>query len=188
MYMSKQGKSRKSLVVGILATVVLLSALLVVVLSACTGTEPAPTTEPSVSSDVVEKAELYWNIDRALYDGKSEAGMSSRKIGSDGYYHIRFFKDGQTVELLATDKAMVNNIEVRDLMGIVTDEDGVITDVVPLEQMPVQKLGWKFYVQSVGGNVVKVNSSDKFNGMELVLKLGLLYLVLRKGHQAANLK
>ena len=169
--MSKQGKSRKSLVIGILATVVLLSALLVVVLSACTGTEPAPTTEPSVSSDVVEKAELYWNIDRALYDGKSEAGMSSRKIGSDGYYHIRFFKDGQTVELLATDKAMVNNVEVRDLMGIVTDENGVITEVVPLEQMPVQKIGWKFYVQSVGGNVVKVNSSDKFNGMELVLKL-----------------
>ena len=169
--MSKQGKSRKSLIIGILATVVLLSALLVVVLSACTGTEPAATTEPSVSSDVVEKAELYWNLDRALYDGKSEAGMSSRKIGSDGYYHIRFFKDGKVVELLATDKAMVNNIEVRDLMGIVTDEEGIITDVIPLEQMPVQKLGWKFYVQSVGGNVVKINSSDKFNGMELVLKL-----------------
>jgi len=172
MNMSKQTNGRKGLVVGIIAAIVVLAALVVVLLTQCTGVQTAaPTSEASVPSDVVEKAQLYWNLDRALYDGKSEAGMSSRKIGSDGYYHIRFFQDGKVVELLATDKAMVNSIEVRDLMGIVTDENGVITEVVPIEQMPVQKLGWKFYVQSVGGNVVKVNSSDKFNGLEIVLKV-----------------
>ena len=141
MYMSKQGKSRKSLVVGILATVVLLSALLVVVLSACTGTEPAPTTEPSVSSDVVEKAELYWNIDRALYDGKSEAGMSSRQQESDGYFHIRFFYQGETVELRAADRKVINAIDVNDLMGLEFDSNGIITGVKSGSKITLKPMG-----------------------------------------------
>ena len=43
-------------------------------------TVPATT----VADEGAERIDLYWNIDRALYDGKSEAGMSSRMPEADG--------------------------------------------------------------------------------------------------------
>ena len=169
--MSKTGKSRTPLIVGIIAAVVILAGLLVVLLTQCTGTQTATTNTTAPTQQEITDVTLYWNIDRAQYDGKSEAGMSSRTMGSDGYYHIRFFVDGSTVELKAADKRIVNDVEVRDLMGLVVSEDGVIEDVIAIEDMPLTKIGWKFYVQSVGGKTVKLNSSNKFDGMEIVLKI-----------------
>ena len=168
--MEKQTSSRKPLVVGIIAAVLVLAALLVVLLTQCapngSGGASVATTE---GKPVIENVDLYWNVDRALYDGKSEGGMSSRRVGKDGYFHIRFFKDGEFVELKAETRNIVNKLEVRDVMGLVVDGD-VIQDVIPIEDMPVQKMGWKFYVQSVGGHVIKVNSSNKFDGMEVLLE------------------
>lgn len=169
--MSKTGKSRTPLIVGIIAAVVILAGLLVVLLTQCTGTQTATTNTTAPTQQEITDVTLYWNLDRAQYDGKSEAGMSSRTMGSDGYYHIRFFVDGSTVELRATEKRIVNAVDVNDLMGLVVSEDGIIEQVLTIEELPLTKIGWKFYVQSVGGNTVKINSSNKFNGMEMVLKV-----------------
>ena len=92
----KEGKSkRKALAVGILAVVLVLAALLALVLTQCMGGQgtanSVPTTVPVTEPEAIE---LYWNMDRAQYHGKSEAGMSSRTPEEDGYFHIRFFKDG----------------------------------------------------------------------------------------------
>ncbi len=168
--MSKQSKSSKSLIIGIVAAIVVLAALVVVFLTQCTGQQSAsPTTQTTEPTGSMEDVALYWNVDRALYDGKSEAGMSSRPIEKDGYYHVRFFVNGKVEELKVAERVVVNNIEVRDLMGLVFDEDGIITDVIALEDMPFEKVAWKFYVQSVGGHIIKVNSSNKFDGMDILL-------------------
>ena len=114
--------------------------------------------------------EIYWNLDRAVYDGMSEAGMSSRMPESDGYFHIRMFRDGQVFELKASDRRVINHLDTLDMMGF-EFENGIIVDVIPVEDLPMEKMGWQFYVQSVGGNLVKVNSSNKLNGMEILLEL-----------------
>ena len=169
-YMSNKASNRKPLIVGIIAAVVILAALLGVLLTQCTpGGGGASTPETTAAKPVIENADLYWNVDRALYDGMSEGGMSSRRPESDGYFHVRFFKDGEFVELKVENRTIVNKLEVRDLMGLVFDDNGVVIDVIPIEDMPVQKIGWKFYVQSVGGHIIKVNSSNKFDGMEVLL-------------------
>lgn len=172
LFMQKQGRSRKGLIIGIIAAVMLLVAL-AVTMAAC-NQQPqnaAPTTAPVVEADEMDGVTIYWNVDRAEYDGKSEAGMSSRKMESDGFFHVRFFKDGEFIELKCADRKLINSIDVNDVVGVRVDEEGLISQVYSVAQLPIEKVAWKFYVQSVGGNTIKVNSSDKFNGMELVLKV-----------------
>ena len=69
--MQKQGKGRKSLIVGIVAAVVILAALLALLLTQFVfGNQDAePSTE--TTSEAVPTYDLYWNLDRAEYAGKS---------------------------------------------------------------------------------------------------------------------
>ena len=169
--MSKQGKSRMPLIVGIIAAVVILAALLVLLLTQCTGGETAATTAPSASEDTgVETYEIYWNMDRKEYDGKSEAGMSSRVAESDGFFHVRFFKDGEIVDLKVADRKTVNAIDIRDLMGLVFNDEGVVIGVIDMDEMPCEQVAWQFYVASAGGKLIKTNSSASLNGMEVLIE------------------
>ena len=170
--MSSQSKSRKGLVVGIIAAVVVLIAVLGLVLARCSG-EQAGTNVTTAATTVAEEAErvdLYWNIDRKLYDGKSEAGMSSREPGEDGLFHARFFKDGEIVELRIADRKVVNSMDTQNLMGLEFDENGIVVEVTHIDELPVEKLAWQFYVKSVGGSMIKTNSSIGMDGMEIMLE------------------
>jgi len=171
--MSNQGKSRKSLIVGIIAAVVVLALVLVLLLTQCSGNGAgagATTTAPTTDGAEVPGYDLYWNVDRAEYDGKSEAGMSSREPAEDGYFHVRFFKDGEIVEFRVADRKTVNALEAQSLMGLEFDEDGIVIGVISVDDMPVEKLGWQFYVQSFGGKTLKINSSSGMDGIELLLE------------------
>ena len=172
-FMSKQETSRKPLIIGIIAAVVILAVLLGLLLTQCAGGDTTEST-PAQTIGYLGEAEdydLYWNLDRAMYDGKSEAGMSSRMPESDGYFHVRFFIDGETVELKVADRKTVNAIEVNDLMGLEFDDNGIVVGVISLDDMPLQQVGWKFYVQSIGGNLMKLNSAKSMDGMELLLEM-----------------
>jgi len=168
--MSNQATSRKSLWMALLAAVVVLT--MVLCLAGCNNEQAeGETTAPTASvGGETEQIDLYWNMDRALYDGKSEAGMSSREPGEDGYFRVRFFKDGEIVELRVADRKTVNAMEVQDIMGLEFDEDGVVIGVIPVDDLPIEKLAWQFYVQSAGGKLIKANSSASLNGMEVLLE------------------
>ena len=166
-------KSGKKLLIGIIGAVAVLAALLALVLSQCVGGSHVQSTAPSEQTQPMEETyDLYWNVDRKEYDGKSEAGMSSRKPGSDGYFHVRFFKDGEMLELKVADRKLINTIDTTDLMGLVFDEDGVVVDVIRADRMPLERVGWLFYVQSTGGNLIKLNSSRRMDGLEVLLEVG----------------
>ena len=172
--MSKQGSGRKSLIIGIIAAVVILAVLLVLLLTQCIGANEganSETVQTTAPVDEVPTYDLYWNVDRAQYDGKSEAGMSSRNPESDGYFHVRFFKDGEMLDLKVADRKTVNAIEVNDVMGLVFDEEGIVIGVTSIDDMPLEQVGWQFYVQSIGGKLLKLNSSKAFNGLEVMLDI-----------------
>ena len=168
-----QNSSKKNLIIGIVASVLILAALVAVVLTQCA---PAPsqsgqTTAPAPTQQTVaERCDLYWNLDRAEYEGKSEAGMSSRMPDDDGYFRVRLFKDGAVVEVKVSDRRVINTMDVNDLMGLEFDENGIVTGIIQLDDMPIEKLSWQFYVQSAGGNLIKTNSSPGGNGMEVMLE------------------
>lgn len=168
--MDKQ-RTRISRLIGIVAVAAVLMAMLMV-LSGCNSEPTAVTTGTTEATAAVSDNgyTLYWNLDRAEYEGKSEGGMSSREVESDGLFHIRMFCDGQELILKTSDRKVVNELDTEDLMGLVFDEAGLITDVLPLEQMPLEEVAKKFYVQSVGGKLIKANSSESFVGMEALLE------------------
>ncbi len=170
MYMQNAGKSRKALIIGIIAAVVVLAAVLGIVLTQCTGDQPTATTTATETTGGVETYTLYWNADRELYDSKSEAGMSSRMPESDGYFHVRFILDGQEIVLKVADRKLINAIDIKDVMGLEFDENGIVCGVLDLDDMPLEKTAWQFYVQSFGGKTLKANSSSSLNGMELLLE------------------
>ena len=161
--------SKKALIVGIVAAVVILAGVLALLLVRCEDAAPT-ATQPATTGEQVLDTTLYWNVDRALYDGKSEAGMSSRAPEADGFFHVRFFVDGQIITLKVTNRKLVNSLEPQSLMGLEYDENGFVTDVISVDDMPVQKVAWQFYVQSFGGTSLKVNSSSSMNGIELLLE------------------
>ena len=167
----EKGKSRKSLLIGILAAIVVLAALLALVLTQCTPKQDSGAVETTAApTEGVPTYDVYWNLDKDIYGGKSEAGMSSRKLESDGLFHIRFHHNGKVVELTTPDRRLVNKIDVMDLMGLVFDENGCIIDAVDVEELPLELVGFKFYVQSIGGNTIKLNSSNRMVGMEVLLE------------------
>ncbi len=170
--MQKKGSNRKSLIIGIIAAIVVLGVVLALVLTQCTGqgesTAPSTTVE---STPEVPTYELYWNADRELYEGKSEAGMSSRMPESDGYFHVRFILDGEEVILKVQDRKIINKIDVMDIMGLEFDENGIVVDAFDIKEMPLERIAWQFYVQSAGKTLIKANSSESFGGMEVQLEL-----------------
>lgn len=158
--------------------------LIMLLLTACGAAEKAPatvTTQPATTAATVPETTaapepvlaegVYWNLDRALYDGKSEAGMSGRLPGEDGLYHVRFFCDGEVVEMTVADKRVINHIEVNDLMGLFLDESGLVVDVADIDEMPVEQFAWQFYVKSVENGTVVCDSSMSLNGMEQAFAL-----------------
>ena len=148
--------------------------LLVCGLAACKSEPGAATTAAPLATEPAQvlPLEVYWNLDQELYDGKSEAGMSSRMPESDGYFHVRMFKDGQTLEVKVADRRVINHLDTLTMMGLEFDENGIVVDVIPVEELPMEKVGWQFYVQSVGGKIVKVNSANTMKGLEIMLELG----------------
>ena len=172
--MEQKKTASKALLIGVITAVVILAAVLGLVLTQCRGGEAQPTTTAApetTASQERESYELYWNLDRAEYDGKSEAGMSSRMPESDGYFHVRFFKDGEIVEHKVSDRKVINAMDVQDLMDLELDENGIVVDIYPVKELPCQRVGWQFYVQSFGGNLLKVNSAYNYSGMEVLLEL-----------------
>lgn len=172
--MEQKKTGKKALLVGVIAAVAVLAAVLGLVLTQCQGgqaAQPTTTAPESTAPQVRESYDLYWNLDRAEYDGKSEAGMSSRTPESDGYFHVRFFKDGEIIEVKVADRKVINAIDVQDLMGLEFDENGIVVAACSIKDLPCQRVGWQFYVQSFGGNLLKVNSAFNYKGMEVLLEL-----------------
>ena len=173
--MEEQKKSRKPLLVGVIAAVVVLAALLALLLTQCVG-GVGPDNTSGDSSSTAQSYELYWNVDRnnfEIFEDESgqAAGTTARKPAEDGFYHVVFAKDGELVELRVKERRVLNIIDAFDIMGLVFDENGDIIDVLRLDDLPLEKKAWQYYIQSFGGNAVKFNSSRDLNGMEEMIKI-----------------
>lgn len=151
---------------------VVLILILAVSLCACDPADPADSTGKSGPAAAYE---LYWNADGRDYKVESgeEVGSTGREPDADGYYHVLFAKDGEQVDLRVVDRRLVNRIDGMNpaLMGLKFDDNGIVVDLVSLDDMPLEKVGFHFHVQSFAKNIVKLNSSSNNDGMEQILEI-----------------
>lgn len=158
----KKSKKWLWIVLAIVAVLAAVGVALAFILQPARPVEEGPGEETPTS-------EIYWNLDRVQFTQNPD-GLSDREKAEDGLYHLRFASQGKLVELATTDKRLVNYMDTLDAMGLVFDADGLIIDILDIRTIAVETAK-SFYVKSVKGNVVTVNSSIAMNGMDMVLNL-----------------
>ena len=135
-----------------------------------TSPEQTGSTESVDETDEpIEDAEiqLFWNVERLQYAGRSEAGTSSRTPDKqDGYYHLLFSVNGRQVSRRCADKKLVNRIDNYDLLGLVFDEKGLIVGIRTIEEFTEGFEYFGLYVSEVreDGTVV-MNSAANLDGL-----------------------
>ena len=117
-----------------------------------------------VGGEAQPQSKLYWNIDGKAYVAESASGLTSRrKIG--GFFDVRFFVDGEIVTHKVSDPRLIIRVDRLDLMGLVFDEEGIVSDILNLEDITGGEMASYFYVMSVDGNKVVANSMDSGSGI-----------------------
>lgn len=119
------------------------------------------------SSFVAGADELYWNVDRALYDGLSETGGSSRNRNADGYYHINLANSGEMTEFLTEERKIANALDTMDIFGLEFDENGLIIGYKTFEELGYVNIANRFYVSKIDGTNATINSSIAYDGIEM---------------------
>ena len=159
--MQENKKSRKWLwiVIAIVAVLAVVGVVLGIVLS---GPSDGPGGEQG-NAPKGGRADLYWNIDRALYSNAT-TGMSVREPEVDGTYKVTFAHEGEQKDYIIRDKRLVNYIDTADVMGLEFDENGQIVDAINVTNLATE-LAKNFYVLKVEGNVITLNGSPTFDGM-----------------------
>ena len=155
-------KSRKWLwlVIAIVAVLAVVGVVLGIVLSAASPDTPEDEQGDSPKGG---RADLYWNIDRALY-ANADTGMSAREPGADGKYHLTFAHEGEQKEFAISDKRLVNYIDTVDAVGLVFDDNGQVVDAVDVTTI-AKEIAKNYYVVKVEGNVITLNGSLALDGM-----------------------
>ena len=144
-----------------LVTVVAILVAMACMFTACGGNEEEQTQPTEIIP-----TDLYWNLDKALYTENSDVGLSTRERGDDGLYHFRFVTGGKLVELTTGDAQIVNYIDTMEVVGLILDADGNIADAVPVAEFATE-VATEFFVKSVEGNNLQLNSAPAMNGMDI---------------------
>ena len=169
----KQEASKKSklwiwLVAGIAVLLAAGAAVAGIVLFG--GNQPGNQGEET--GPVGGRPAIYFNVDREKYL-EADTGLSAREPGEDGNYYVRFAIDGELKELLVADKQLVNFIDTMDVMGLTLDADNTVIDAVDIREIATE-VAKDFYVQSINGDVLTLDSSLALNGMEMNVSKGEL--------------
>lgn len=136
----------------------ILSILLLLCLALLCGCgEEADATQPQA---VAADTPLYYNLDFET-DPAPDA---------NGVYTFNFVTGTEKKAFTVTDQALAEQLVLLDFMGLELDGER-ITGIIRMPDMPYSRQAWNFYVQSIGGNTVKLNALASFIGEEVMLKL-----------------
>ncbi len=147
---------------------ILLAVLLVALALLVTG---CGKEEPKQAAQAQSKEVLYFNLEKDEYVGAGTDFTSARTPRGDGLYYISFGSQGEKLELICADKALVNMIDMMEIMGLEFDENGQIIGVKTLEECGYQLFSRMLFVTGVEGNVIHTNNSVTGRGVDLDITL-----------------
>ncbi len=114
---------------------------------------------------------LYFNLEKDEYVGAGFDYTSARTPRGDGLYYISFGAQGEKIELVCADKALVNQIDMMEIMGLEFDENGYIIGVKTIEECGYQLFNRMLFVTGVEGNVIHTNNSVTGRGINFDITL-----------------
>ena len=128
-----------------------------------------PRQQEQVATEELVDCPLYWNVDREKYQPKL-GGLSTRQPEADGIYTMRFLKRGEIVEYRVKDKELMLTIDSEDVMGLLVDEDGFVTEYVELIDMGVREVAKWYYVLRPKEDGATINTSTVGKGVNIEIK------------------
>ena len=154
---------------------IFLLSLVMVLLAACG--QKAEENTPEITGEI----KIYWNVDHDQYAGLTKTGYTARIPRSDGYYYVRFAADGVQVELPIADRELVDIIDAQQVCGLRLDENGVVTEVLPVSACTGGIAANNYYVEKIEGNTITVNMLSDYTGSRYTLTMDEETLVYRMG-------
>ncbi len=121
------------------------------------------TIKEGVASDL-----LYWNVEGKMY---TQSGDSTREKAEDGFYHVLFAVEGAIAEYKVYDDELMQQIDSEDIMGLVINEDDIITGTLDVTEVTAGEIASYCYVMSSVDGKVVANSASKGQGMETVFEV-----------------
>ncbi len=109
---------------------------------------------------------LYRNLDGHLYSINTQM----RQKAEDGLYHLRFACEGEVVEYTVAEEETVLRIDRMDVLGLKTDKNGAITEVLEIDSFASQVFD-DYFVRKVEGSSIHANSSLVMNGADATAEL-----------------
>jgi len=136
----------------------LLGAALLLSLTSCQEKkQSAGKSDDSTAVSSEEPFRIYLNSDcKTYYD--PETGTSTRRPDKNGLYHLSLILDGDRVELSCASRTLVTLIDLWPMIGLAVDEDGQISDVIPIYDMP-ELFVERLFVVSIKNEVIGVHMS-----------------------------
>lgn len=124
---------------------------------ACDPALPNTAGQASVSP-------IYWNVDRM------QASDPAGTPDENGVYTFRFVSDGKLISLKAADAQIAKEVGARDAMGLSLDANGLITDVVNIEQIAAG-INENYHILKIDGDQVHIHYSAAASSMPLVIDI-----------------
>lgn len=143
----------------------LLLLLILLVVIGCTVGAVVMTFSNSGEND----GRLYYNVEQLEHIGGD--GLSTREPESDGYYSVLLAVDGEQIEYKVAEKALVDEIDNMDLMGLSVDKKGVITEVFDPEEVTGGEVVNRWFVTAADSTSVTVSDTGNEDGLTYTLKL-----------------
>ncbi len=103
---------------------------------------------------------LYYNLDKG----------AQLTPDANGVYTVNFAVGNEKKAYTVTDEALLEQLLLLDFVGLQLDGD-TVTGIIRMPDMPYYRVAWDCYVQSIGGNTVKLNILPSYAGKEVMLKL-----------------
>lgn len=110
---------------------------------------------------------IYINVDRYSYFGQE----MPRYANEDGTYSMLFAVDGEQVRLTVQDATVMRHADSREIMGLCFDENGIVTDVVEIDEFTGGYAVKHAFAQELNGNQVLCNGSTDYNGYQKTITI-----------------
>lgn len=89
---------------------------------------------------------------------------------ANGVYTVNFAIGGEKKTFKATDKALVDELKLLDFVGLTLEGDTVV-GFTRMIDMPYVRVALDYYVQSIGGNKLKLSGPEGYEVLDLLLDL-----------------
>lgn len=136
---------------------------------------PVPQEQPATQTQ-----ELYLNVEGSLYRGDPEL-LLPRVPEADGTYMVNFAFGGTQQRLKVTAAVLEKGLDMHDVVGLIMDEAGTVTDFKTVEECTGGYAVKNYYVESIEGLTVHCNNSPSFDGYTKTITLNDSTQIIRTG-------